>query len=260
MRMSRRFSNVVVLALGLTFCAVSAHADEPTLPITISTRDTLIGLSSTVFESAQAWREIAVLNKLRDPNRIYPGQVLRVPVRLLRYKMAPVQLVSVTGEVDVGGVAAQAGTALSEGAMLQTGEAGSAVVELADGSRMRLPPSSLAEVVASRQYGARGEGQPDAAQSPSAGWFSGILRLVRGSVEVFATKVLRAKPLEVTTPTARCVKESRASIWPVPSTSRRSLSSEVSRLVRLSSRASLRLECILRLPPIGSYGLCTGPR
>jgi hypothetical protein len=34
------------------------------------------------------------------------------------------------------------------------------------------------------------------------GLFAGMLRLLQGSVEVFATKVLRAKPLEVSTPTA----------------------------------------------------------
>ena len=53
-------------------------ADDPLLEYTISPRDTLIGLSSNVFESPRAWREIARLNGLRDPNRIYPGQVLKV--------------------------------------------------------------------------------------------------------------------------------------------------------------------------------------
>jgi hypothetical protein len=100
----------------------------------------------------------------------------------------------------VGDTPAAVGSALNEGQSLQTGEAGSVVVELADGSRLRMPPSSLAEVVASRRYG--GQDSSDASRSPTTGWFSGALRLIRGSVEVFATKVLRAKPLEVTTPTA----------------------------------------------------------
>lgn len=89
---------------------------------------------------------------------------------------------------------------------MQTGPGGSAVVELADGSRLRLPPSSLAQVIASQNLGARPAvaGSSSAANSGSArsGWFSGALRLLSGSVEVFAAKVLRAKPLEVVTPTA----------------------------------------------------------
>ena len=40
------------------------------------------------------------------------------------------------------------------------------------------------------------------APAPAGGWFSGALRVLRGSVEVFASKVLRAKPLEVVTPAA----------------------------------------------------------
>jgi hypothetical protein len=72
------------------------------------------------------------------------------------------------------------------------------VIELADQSRIKLAPASLAEVVASRRHA----GPSDTAGSPSSGPFTGVLRLLRGSVEVFATKVLRAKPLEVTTPTA----------------------------------------------------------
>ena len=190
-----------VLALGLLALGPAAHAaDEPLLSYTVNPRDTLISLSSTVFASPAAWREIAALNQLRDANRIYPGQVLRVPARLMRFKLAAAKLVSVTGDVRAGEAPVAIGDSLNEGQSLQTGEAGSAVLELADGSRLRLPPSSLAEVVASRHYGAQDGSDP--ARSATTGWFSGVLRLVRGSVEVFATKVLRARPLEVTTPTA----------------------------------------------------------
>ena len=189
------------LVLGLLALGAAARAaDEPLLDYTVSPRDTLITLSTTVFASPAAWREIATLNQLRNANLIYPGQVLRVPARLMRFKTTPARLVSVTGDVRVGDTPATVGSTLNEGQSLQTGEAGSVVVEMADGSRLRMPPSSLAEVVASRHYGA--QDGTDAGRSSTTGWFSGALRLIRGSVEVFATKVLRARPLEVTTPTA----------------------------------------------------------
>ena len=192
-------TGLLVLALFASVPTARA-ADEPLLEFTVSPRDTLIGLSTTVFMSAQAWREIATLNGLRDANRIYPGQVLRVPPRLMRFKPATARLVSVSGEVLVAGAVAAAGDLVNEGQTLETGAAGSAVVELADGSRLRMPPASLAEVVANRHYG--NTTTNDAAPGTTAGWFAGALRLLRGSVEVFATKVLRARPLEVTTPTA----------------------------------------------------------
>jgi hypothetical protein len=151
------------------------------------------------LQSERAWREVARLNRLPDPNRIYPGQVLRVPERLLRSRPVAARLVSTVGQVRVADANASAGGEVDEGQRIETGDDGSAVVELADGSRMRLAPSSLAELSASRSYG---PAKADPGAAGVDGWFSGALRVLRGSVEVFATKVLRAKPLEVTTPTA----------------------------------------------------------
>lgn len=180
-------------------CALlpTAHAQEAVVELTVTRADTMIGLSRQMLVTPQAWREVAVLNKLRDPNRIIPGQVLRIPQRLMRSSLTPAKLVSVVGDVRVDGVAGVVGTEVAEGQKLQTADGASAVLAMADGSRLRLPPSSLAEVAASRTYG----GRSNEARA-NDGWFAGALRVLRGSVEVFATKVLRAKPLEVITPTA----------------------------------------------------------
>ena len=171
---------------------------EPTVEVRVGERDTLIGLSERVFNGPAAWQEIARLNRVRDPNRIVPGQVLRVPTRLMRTTPLPATLLSAVGDVQVNNQPAAAGTALAEGQSVQTGTNGSAVIGLADGSRVRVPPSSLAEVMANRAYGA----SADAATAANTGAFSGALRLVRGSVDVLASKLRRATPLEVTTPTA----------------------------------------------------------
>jgi hypothetical protein len=169
---------------------------EPAIELTVAPRDTLSSLSHERFVSDTAWREVARFNRLPDPNVILPGQTLRVPVRLMRWRPVAAKLVSVVGDVSIDASPGASGSSLAEGQRIQTGAGGSAVVELADGSHVRLPPSSLAEVVNSRSYA------PDADESKVGAWFAGTLRVLRGSVEVFATKVLRAKPLEVTTPTA----------------------------------------------------------
>jgi hypothetical protein len=209
MRSGRFRLTSLALAATLTMLAGSLAgspalaAGEPMLEFRVVKQDTLSGLSRTVLASPGAWREVARINKLRNPNLIRPGQVLRIPARLLRMRPVPAQLVSVTGDVQVGTRAAAPGMAIVEGEAVQTGENGSAVLELGDRSRVQVPPSSLAELAASRQVGARVAAPPNGAStSESAGWFTGSLRLLRGSVEVFATKVLRLKPLEVVTPTA----------------------------------------------------------
>ncbi|MBS0446258.1 MAG: FecR domain-containing protein [Proteobacteria bacterium] len=185
------------MAAGVASKVPPGRVEEPTIDITINEHDTLIALARDRFVSPRAWREIAKLNRLPDPSRIYPGQVLRVPERLLRSQPVAARLVSAVGDVRVADATAQSGSDVAEGQRIETGNDGSAVIELADGSRMRLAPSSLAELSASRSYA---PASTDA--TGTNGWFSGAMRVLRGSVEVFATKVLRAKPLEVTTPTA----------------------------------------------------------
>ncbi len=187
-----------LLAAALACAASAAQADEPKIDFVVARSDTLIGLSKAVLVAPDAWREVARINKLSNANRIRPGQHLSIPARLMRSELVGATLVSVSGDVQLAGAPAVAGAAIAEGQSVQTGAAGSAVIALADGSQVRIPPSSLAEVAASRSYG-RPQG---AATEQSSGWFAGTMRVLRGSVEVFATKVLRAKPLEVITPTA----------------------------------------------------------
>jgi len=210
---ARVLTTILLIAVAVSS---SARADEPLLDFTIVRADTLYDLSHNVFVSPSAWREVARLNGLRNPDLITPGQVLRVPLRLMRPTLVNGRLVSVTGDVRIGDSAAAVGALLEEGQTVQTGVSSSTVIELADGSRLKLPPSSLASLAASRHYGARPyakitAGAPDtsanmstatAADVQPGGWFAGALRVLRGSVEVFATKLQRAKPLEVITPTA----------------------------------------------------------
>jgi len=188
------------------------------LNFTVLRADTLYDLSHSVLTSVTAWHEVARINELRNPNLITPGQVLRIPLRLMRATAASGRLVSVVGDVRIGDVVAATGARLEEGQTVQTGVSSSTVIELADGSRLKLPPSSLASLAANRHYGGRPT-RPAAAEAPDTsvdlsvvipaaaalqpnGWYAGALRVLRGSVEVFATKVQRAKPLEVMTPTA----------------------------------------------------------
>ncbi|CAN5258115.1 hypothetical protein BH11PSE9_BH11PSE9_08920 [soil metagenome] len=195
----------LLLALMLAISPASSRAAETVVEWTVTEGDTLTSLSTNLLVSPRAWREVARFNRLPNPAFVVPGQVLRIPLRLVKSTALDARIVSVVGDVRAGGNPVAEGNPLPAGQALQTGPGSSAVVELADGSRVQLPPSSLAEVVANQQYGAAPGAVPSGAGSASgkaASWFAGALRVLRGSVEVFATKVLRAKPLEVTTPTA----------------------------------------------------------
>jgi hypothetical protein len=217
----RTYSNAYLLCCVSLLAAPTtwAAANEPLIKFIVRPTDTLIGLSTHVLTSPGAWRQIAQLNKLANPDRVYPGQTLIIPARLMRTTSAELKLVGATGDVRSGPsnaaaktttaavtTAASVGSTLAEGQVLETGADSSAVLEMADGSQLRLPPFSAVKVLESRQYGlpGRSKNPPTIVDNvnPADGWFAGSMRLLRGSIEIFASKVLRAKPLEVVTPTA----------------------------------------------------------
>ena len=156
-------------------------------------------MSAESFSSPDDWKEIVALNKMKDPNAIQPGQILKIPTRLMKLFPLNATLVSTSGDVQLGGIKAGTGTVVPEGSKLQTGRNSSAVLELADGSRVTMLPNTLAELATSRSYGLRG----DTAASGSTNWFSGLLRLSTGVLEMLAAKnVKRSSPLQIETPTS----------------------------------------------------------
>jgi hypothetical protein len=194
-------SRPALLALviaALTPATFAASSPEDTLlPYTVTPHDTLIGLNRTLFAAPGAWKEVARINHLPDQNRIKPGQVLLVPARLLHSKLVPARLASVFGDVRIGDRLAAAGQALNVGEAIRTGESSTAVVQLADGSRIRLAPNSEGRLDEQRRFQIKAT-----AAALDEGLVAASLRLLSGSIEVFASKVLRARPLEVSTPTA----------------------------------------------------------
>ncbi|MBQ0930735.1 FecR domain-containing protein [Ideonella sp. 4Y16] len=193
---TRRRSVGGALAALLLALGAEALAAEAVLPYTVQPHDTLIGLGRDVLISPQAWPEVARLNRLPNPNLIRTGQVLQMPLRLLRSAQAPARLDAIEGSVRLAGREARAGDTVLPGQALDVAANSSAVLILADGSRLQLAPLSQGELSESQRYLLRAS-QPD-----DEGLFAGTMRLLRGTLEVLATKLQRAKPLEVTTPTA----------------------------------------------------------
>ncbi len=189
------FASVLTLAGALPGARA---ADEPLLlPYTVTTHDTLIGLNRTLFTAPGAWKDVARINHLPDSNRITPGQVLMVPAAYLQAKVVPARLESAFGDVRIADKPAARGAELGVGDTIRTGESSTAVVLLADGSHVKLAPSTEGRLDEQRRFRIRAT-----AAAVDDGLVAATLRLVSGSIEVFASKVLRARPLEISTPTA----------------------------------------------------------
>lgn len=176
---------------------------EPYASYTVKAGDTVQSLSRSLLNDAAKWPELARQNSMVNANAVQAGQVIDVPKSLLNLGWlariaTPGRLMNTSGDVKLNGVSVQAGVMVPEGARLETGSDGSAIVELGDGSRMQLMPKTLAEVTTQHGYALR-----DPASSASTTLFSGAIRLMAGVLDTLANKQAnRATPLNITTPTS----------------------------------------------------------
>jgi hypothetical protein len=171
---------------------------EASLDYTVKPGDKLIRLSTDLLRTPNDWPEVARYNRLKNSNALSVGQVIAVPLRLLKRVTADAKMVAIHGDVQIAGSRAALGQAVPEGARLQTGANSSAVFELADGSRVTMLPNTLAELATSHGYAMR-----DSASGQTSNWFTGLLRLFQGSLDTAAAKLAnRATPLQIQTPTS----------------------------------------------------------
>ena len=195
----KKWGYALALLAAHMFLASTGAAQEPVFLYTVKPGDELIKMSAESFSSPDGWKEIVTLNKLKNPNAIHPGQILRIPSRLMKLLSVPATLVSTSGDVRMGGQKVTSGTLVSEGSQLHTGKNSSAVMVLADGSKVTLLPNTLAALLTSRSPGSIG----DSATSNSTHFFSGLLRLSAGALNMLAAKnVQRNTPLHIETPTS----------------------------------------------------------
>lgn len=80
------FMTLVALPLSIIthFVLFSPAFAEEFVEITVAKGDYLIKIVQEHLETPAAWEEIARINHLKNPDLIYPNQILLIPVRLLR--------------------------------------------------------------------------------------------------------------------------------------------------------------------------------
>lgn len=149
----------IAAALALISAASLAHAQSKapaTVRYTVKTGDTLLGLTAQYLTGANAFEQLVKANDVPDPERIYPGRIILVPVSLLRSTPLQASIVSFKGVVSIVETGKQAaprvGMAIREGNTLQTGIDGFVTIALSNGSRMTLPTKSRVRIVHMRQF------------------------------------------------------------------------------------------------------------
>jgi len=132
--------------------------------------DTLLGLATTYTGRAELWTTLQSRNAVADPLRLAIGREIRIPFSLIPEQPATVAVTHVSGPAQAGGRSLAPQATLQEGQVVSTGPSGSATLELADGSKLTLPPAS--QVTLDRVRTFQGTGLTDS-----------IIQLQQGSVE-----------------------------------------------------------------------------
>jgi hypothetical protein len=153
-----RFQGALLCAL-LLLPAIAAAQDWN---YRVRPGDTLWDLGGLYLKPSVRWQQLQQHNRIDNPYRLPPGQLLRFPISWLRTEPAPAGVLSVRGKVELSGAdgsasrAIQAGEQLHIGDTVQTEGESSVTLEFADASRLQLREYSRLRLDQLSRYGHTG--------------------------------------------------------------------------------------------------------
>ncbi len=169
--------------------------NQPEWRYSVRPGDNLIHFGQRYLINPDDWRVLQRLNKIRDPKHMPIGQVVRVPLDLVKQLPAPAEVALATGQAgilksDKSVQAVIVGQQLTAGTELITGENSKLNIKFADGSVVSMQPNSILKLDTLSMYS--GGGMVDTK-----------LRLQNGKVETEANPShLQGNQMQIITPTA----------------------------------------------------------
>lgn len=191
-------SFALLLALQLnqqTLAAELPNQNQPEWRYSVRPGDNLIHFAKRHLINPDDWRVLQKLNQIKNPYRMQLGQIVRVPLDLVKQLPAPAEVVLVSGQAgilktDKSVQAVTAGQQLTAGTELVTGENSKLNIKFADGSIVSMQPKSTLKLDTLSMYS--GGGMVDTK-----------LRLQRGKVETEANPAhQQGNQMQIITPTA----------------------------------------------------------
>lgn len=126
----------------------------------VRTGDTLSQIGRDYLKRPGDWVGLQILNKVKDPRRLMPGERLRIPVAWLRQGEAAASVIHVRGRVvcvsGTGTRPVRAGDRLIAGESLETDADSNVSLRFFDGSRLLVAANSRFTLARLRQYGNTG--------------------------------------------------------------------------------------------------------
>jgi hypothetical protein len=154
-----RSATILGLLFFLLFLSATASAEE-SIEIRVKKGENLYTVCQDFLENIEDWRQVARINGIKNPHRIYPGQKLIIPLRLTRGVPVDGIVTFITGEVSVISSGSQEWQTLrlndriAQGNRIQTGETGAVEITFENDFTVFLRSKTTIEVTATRKKGA----------------------------------------------------------------------------------------------------------
>ena len=196
-KQDRKTANICLFFVCLIGVSQSLFADEYSPEWRYSARpgDNLIQFANRYLLNPNDWRALQKLNAIKNPNKLQIGQVIRVPLVLVKQAAAPAEVVLVSGQAGILNADKvmqniTVGQQLRAAITLTTSQNSRLDVRFADGSVVTIQSNSTMKLDTLSMYS--GGGMVDTK-----------LRLQQGKVEVAANpKHVPSNQLQIMTPSA----------------------------------------------------------
>lgn len=187
------------LLIGMVFCCAmwitppSANAQVVMHAYTLQAGDTLITLGERLLKDPSSWSELARINRVTEPRQMPVGTKINIPLYLLKSRTVPATITAMTGQASITGFGQHSkpvhvGDLFQLREELHTGSDGFVTVKLADGSTVRIRPSSIVRIENTQHFEA-------------AGFFKTKLNLLQGRIDSLVNHSTVSPPsLEIQTP------------------------------------------------------------
>ncbi len=198
------------IARGSAVSGSQQRDNAPEWVYTLRQGDTVASVTQTLLSEQATRQRLLQHNGLASNAELGTGDTLRIPVNWLKKQPEPAQVIAVIGNVQhISGMDGRK-LPLSEDSIVRVGDeilsgAGSATIELADGSELRISPNSRLMFNRLTQYG-------------KSGMVDTRLRLQRGEVHTRVRPVIEGGArFEIETPSA--VAAVRGTVFAMQATS-----------------------------------------
>jgi hypothetical protein len=153
----KSFALILSFVLFYSVCVYAYAYDEPALKVVVQEGDNLINIGKKYLAYPAKWPVIAEINRIENPDLIYPGQTVLIPMSLLKWASSDGTVNFIKGNVEVQSGENRAWTTLrlndrlKEGSRIRTGDESTVEIVFENGDSFLQSPNSNSGLSAARK-------------------------------------------------------------------------------------------------------------